>query len=322
MYGGYFMSQLHGVYTYQIPDRILTGIPGLRLDPIAEDPAVYRNYPDRENVNFLIVRQGIVNDVLKYYPNVKWLQLLNAGFEKVDINVLKERGIVFTNARSVYCGTIAEDVITKILLLARNYIRHFQDQQKCFWPDDNQLANYNLDISGKVLGILGAGAIGKEIAVRAKAFGMIVRGYDPYLKSQEGFDSIYGKDGGLERLLSESDFVVTSLPVTEETRNIINKNTLSLMKPTAYLINVARGEIIDEQAIVDALNGHQIAGAALDVAKTEPLMPNDPLWKAENIFITPHRAAYGDQMQNRMNALIERNIHHWLAGEPLEDRVL
>lgn len=133
---------------------------------------------------------------------------------------------------------------------------------------------------------------------------------------------IYGKDGGLEQLLHESDFVVTSLPVTDETRDIINANTLALMKPTAFLINVARGEIIHERDLVDALNSHRIAGAALDVTKTEPLPADDPLWKAENILITPHRAAYGDQMGNKMNALIERNIHHWLSGEPLEDRIL
>lgn len=316
------MHQLLGIYAYPIPERITNGITGVLLEPVTEDPDVYTGYSHKEDVNFLILRQGVVNDVLKYYPNVKWLQLLNAGFEKVDLDMLKARGIVFTNARSVYCATIAEDVIAKILLLARNYMRHWGDQTNCFWPDDTQLPNYNLDICGKVLGILGAGAIGKEIAIRAKAFGLRVRGYDPYLKSQEGFECIYGKSGGLEQLLSESDFVVTSLPVTSETHDIINERTLALMKPSAFLINVARGEIVDEQALIEALNNHRIAGAALDVTKTEPLPADDSLWKAENILITPHRAAYGDQMINRMNALIERNIHHWLAGEPMEDRIL
>lgn len=316
------MDRLRGLYTYPIPNRITQNIPGVHLYPITDDPEVYTGYANKDDVNFLILRQGVVNDVLKHYPNVKWLQLLNAGFEKVDLNLLKERGIVFTNARSVYCATIAEDVITKILILARNYLQHFTDQQKGFWPDDAQLANYNLDISGKVLGILGAGAIGREIAIRAKAFGMEVRGYDPYLKEQQDFDTIYGKDGGLDRLLKESDFVVTSLPVTAETKDIINADTLSMMKSSAFLINVARGEIINEADLIDALNNHRIAGAALDVSKQEPLPVDDPLWKAVNILITPHRAAYGDQMQNKMNALIERNIHHWLAGEPLEDRIL
>lgn len=311
--------ELHGVYTYNIPDRITKQIPGVRMDAVTEDPAVYRNYAERENVNFLVVRQGIVNDILQYYPNVKWLQLLNAGFEKVDLDLLKSRGIVFTNARSVYCATIAEDVITKILLLARNYPRHFADQQKNFWPDDEQLPNYNLDLQGRVLGILGAGAIGHEIAMRAQVFGLHVRAYDPYLKEREGFEVIYND---LPRLLRESDFVVTSLPVTEETKDIMNEKTFAMMKPTAFLINVARGQIIDEAALIAALNGGVIRGASIDVAKTEPLPADDPLWTAKNLLITPHRAAYGDQMQNKMCHLIEKNIHHWLGGEKLEDRIL
>ena len=316
------MYQLRGIYTYPIPQKITNGIDGVLLEPVAEDPQTYAGYSHKEDINFLILRQGVVNDVLKHYPNVRWLQLLNAGFEKVDLDMLRARGIAFTNARSVYCATIAEDVIAKILLLGRNYLRHFRDQENCFWPDDTQLPNYNLDISGKVLGILGAGAIGHEIALRAKVFGMEVRGYDPYVKAQAGFDTIYNNDGGLERLLRESDFVVTSLPVTKETRDIINADTLRMMKPTAFLINVARGEIINEADLVYALNNGIIAGAALDVTKHEPLPAVDPLWKAKNILITPHRAAYGDKMIARMNALIERNIHHWLAGEPLEDRIL
>ena len=316
------MSKLHGIYTYDIPDRVTKGIEGVALDPVEQRPESYLAYPNKEDINFLIIRQGIVNDVLAHYPNVRWLQLLNAGFEKVDLELLKRRGILFTNARSVYCATIAEDVIAKILLLARNYMRHFRDQRDHFWPDDEQLPNANLDLSGRVLGILGAGAIGREIAVRARVFGLRVRGYDPYIERREGFEAIYGGADGLERLLNESDFVVTSLPVTEETKDIINAGTLSMMKRSAFLINVARGQIVDEDALVAALNGGVIAGASLDVTKQEPLPPDSPLWTAKNIMITPHRAAYGDQMTRRMNALIERNIHHYLNGEPLEDRIL
>lgn len=316
------MSTLYGVYTYNIPSDITNGIDGCVLSAITEDPAVYRNYPDRQKVNFLVIRQGIVNDVLQYYPNVKWLQLLNAGYEKVDLTLLKQRNMIFTNARSVYCATIAEDVIAKILFLARNYQQHFKDQQAHFWPTDAQLPNKNLDLSGRVLGILGAGAIGKEIAVRAQAFGLVVKGYDPYISHRTGFAEIYQGTDGLKKLLQQSDFVVTSLPVTDETKKIINAASLRGMKRSAYLINVARGAIIDESALIDALNQHIIAGAALDVTMREPLPADDPLWAAEHIMITPHRAAYGDQMEHKMCELIRRNIHHYLNEEPLEDRIL
>ena len=316
------MSRLLGVYAYEIPERIACGIRGVRLDAVSESPASYRSYPSPDQVELLITRQGSANEMLQAFPNVRWLQLLNAGFEKVDLELLRRRRILFTNARSVYCSTIAEDVMAKILVLSRGYLRHFQDQQRRFWPDDRQLPNGNLDLAGRVLGILGAGAIGREIARRAAAFQLTVRGYDPYRGAQEGFETIYQSPDGLERLLQESDYVVTSLPVTAETTGIINRRTLSRMRPSAFLINVARGEIVDEAALIEALAQHRIAGAALDVTRTEPLPPDSPLWTAENLLITPHRAAYGDGMHARMCGLIERNIRHYLAGEPLEDRIL
>ena len=316
------MKTLHGVYAYPIPETITKGIDGCILDAISEDPKVYCSYANKDDINLLVIRQGIVNDLLNYYPNVRWLHLLNAGYEKVNLELLRQRGILFTNARSVYCGTIAEDVIAKILFLARNYMHHFRDQAQHFWPNDEQLPNSNLDLNGRVLGILGAGAIGHEIATRARIFGLVVRGYDPYISQRDGFEVIYQGESGLKQLMHESDFVITSLPVTPETTDIINDVTLGYMKPSAYLINVARGAIVDEYALVHALNCRQIAGAALDVTKTEPLPADSPLWTAENLLLTPHRAAYGDQMTSKMCALIERNIRHYLSDEPLEDRIL
>lgn len=313
------MNQLNGVYTYDIPASITDGISGLALRKISEDPASYEKDPGADAVNFLIARQGAVNRMLETYRNVRWLQLLNAGFEKVDLALLRRRGIVFTNARSVYCGTIAEDVIAKILVLSRRYMTHFEHQREHFWPDDAQLPNENLDIAGKTLGILGAGAIGREIALRASALGMRVVGYDPYIAGQEGFLTVVQTD--LSGFLRTCDYVVTSLPVTGETRGLIGRGALAAMRPTAFLINVARGEIIDEKALAEALNSGAIAGAAIDVTRAEPLPPDDPLWSAKNILITPHRAAYGDGMKARMCGLIEHNVVCWLRGEPLRDRV-
>lgn len=309
---------MKGVYTYDIPEALQASLKNVELIRITEDPASYEHFPHAEDIQLLIARQGAVNRMLQSFPNVRWLQLLNAGFEKVDLQLLKERHILFTNARSVYCNTIAEDVMAKLLILSRKYMVHFAQQEQHFWPDDAQLPNWNLDLSGKRLLILGAGFIGKNIAVRAKAFGMYVTGYDPYVTAQEGFDTV-GSD--LPGALRQADFVVTSLPVTPETRDIINEKTLAMMKPTAHLINVARGEIVDEQALCRALHAGTIAGAAIDVAKQEPLPADNPLWSAPNLLITPHRAAYGDQMRQRMCALIARNIIHYQNGEPLEDTV-
>jgi len=310
-----------GVYAYDIPSSITQGIEGVELFRITEDPASYKDFADPESVTVLIARQGAVNDMLQKFTNIKWLQLLNSGYEKVDLKLIRERNIIFTNARSVYCKTIAEDVLAKILILARNYDIHFKNQQDCFWPDDLQLSNNNIDIYERVLGILGVGNIGREVAIRAKAFGMRVIGYDPYVTTGNGFDRILNKPCELAEVLEESDFVVTSLPVTDETRNIMNKDTFSLMKPSAFFINVSRGDIVDEAALVEALENNIIRGAFIDVCKQEPLPADSPLWRTKNLFITPHRAAYGDKMKQRMCALIETNLRRYLAGEPLKDIV-
>lgn len=315
------MLQLEGVYTYNIPRSITHEIEGVRLYKISEDPGLNEAIPNPEAITLLITRQGNVNRMLQEFPNVKWLQLLNAGYELVDLDLLRERDITFTNARSVYCKTIAEDVFAKILFLARNYMVHLKDQRNNFWPNDIQLPNYNLDIAEKTIGILGAGSIGREIAIRAKAFEMKVIGFDPYLETQVAFDKIYNKTEDLYEVLRISDFIVTCLPVTSETRDIMNKDTFSLMKKNSFFINVARGEVVDESALIYALDNGIIRGAFIDVSKEEPLDFQSPLWKTKNLFITPHRAAYGDLMEQRMCELIETNILHYRAREPLENLV-
>ena len=320
------MTKLKGVYITGGPSRPTDSwlaarrAEGIDIQAIDESADAYRSFPDREQMELVICRQGIVNDMLQYYPNVKWLQLLNAGFERVDLDLLRARGILFTNASSVYCAGIADDVMAKLLFLGRGYWKLFRLQQEHCWNEAEIPTIYG-DLQDRVLGILGAGAIGRHIAQRAKAFGLSVRGYDPYLTRQEHFDVVYHDEGGLQRLLNESDFVVTSLPVTEQTKDIINARTLAMMKPAAFLINVARGQIVDETALVDALNRGIIAGAALDVTKEEPLPADDPLWTAKNILITPHCAAYGNQMPLRMRDMIARNLNNYLNGSPMENRV-
>jgi phosphoglycerate dehydrogenase-like enzyme len=206
--------------------------------------------------------------------------------------------------------------------MAKNYLTHIENQKKHFWPNDFKPPYENVDIAGKILGIMGAGAIGSEVAHRAKALQMTVYGYDPYLTNQKNFDKIYNDPAEISKFLGESDFVVTSLPANEETRNIINAASFASMKPTAFFLNVARGELIDEDALVDALNRGIIRGAAIDVAREEPLPAESPLWTAKNILITPHRAAYGDVMRERMCRLIEANVCRYMNQEPLLDQVV
>jgi phosphoglycerate dehydrogenase-like enzyme len=303
-----------GLYRYESAPSIPQGV-NASLELLPENPDDYAFHPLRNEAEFLVVRQGLVNaHLLDSFPRVRWIQLLNSGYEQVDLGLLKRRKIRLTNARSVYGKTIAEDVIAKVLFLARGYAKHFNNQAEHNWIE----AQGNLDLYEKTLGILGAGNIGREVALRAAAFNLTVLGYDPYIQKQEGFSALTG----LNEVLSASDFVVLCLPVTDETRDIINEKTLATMKSSAFLINVARGDIVDEDALVSALRQGVIRGAAIDVCKQEPLPLDSVLWETPNLLITPHQAAYGDLMRQRMCALVEKNIKLFLSGEPLLDTVL
>jgi phosphoglycerate dehydrogenase-like enzyme len=306
---------IKGLYRYELPEKITKGIEGITLDSLPDN---YESCPDKDSYSVLIVRQGLVTKtLLDTFSNIKWLQLLNSGYEQIDLDLLRKKNMLFTNARSAYCRTIAEDVIAKMLVLARNYPNHIINQTKGQWiePADN------IDLSGKKLGILGAGSIGSEIAKRAAAFEMETIGYDPFVKERNLFGIIYHDTEGLKKLCNSSDFIVLCLPVTELTKNIMNKEIIKEIKRGAFLINVSRGDVLDEEAFMEGVNSHIIGGAYLDVCKEEPLSPESPLWWVPNIYITPHQAAYGDLMKERMTDLIEKNIRQYLLGKPLFDTV-
>jgi phosphoglycerate dehydrogenase-like enzyme len=192
------------------------------------------------------------------------------------------------------------------------------------------------ELAGSTLGVIGFGAIGSEVARSAVALGMrvlVVRKH-PQRKNNAvssrasapgvgarvegplpGVESL-GPDR-LDDVISQSDFLVLAAPLTEMTRRLINDERLARMKPTAYIINVARGALIDEAALTDALGHHRIGGAALDVFDHEPLPADSPLWDLDNLLITPHTAATSDKMWERHYALIKENLRRYLAGEPL-----
>lgn len=312
---------LQGVYAYEFPESFMLQHPGIQMYAVGEDRPSYEAFENPERINLLIARQGAVNRMLEIFSKVRWLQLLTAGYEQVNLMLLRRRDILLTNASSAYCETIAEDVLCKILALARNSETHFHHKQQAFWPKEEQSSEYNIDLFGKTLGLLGAGNIGREVALRAKAFRMRVVGYDPYVNRQEGFDHIYSSVRGLATLLETSYFVVACLPLTDETRGLMDTEAFALMRHDAYFINVSRGEVVDQNALMQALNAEAIRGAALDVTTPEPLPAESPLWLTRNLLITPHTAAMSDLTKKRVYAMVERNIVHYLEGRQLENFV-
>jgi phosphoglycerate dehydrogenase-like enzyme len=236
--------------------------------------------------------------------NLKWIQLPSSGFEKVDLEIIRERGIILTNARGVYSIPMAEDAFCKILMLARNSMGYLSNQDAKNW---NAISG-TVELNGKNIGILGVGSVAREVAIRAKAFNMRVLGYGRQDSEDKSFDKIFTGAEGLRGLCLESDFIVSAIPLSNETRNMIDEELISIMKKNVVLVNISRGGVINEEALIKALQQGKIAGAALDVFANEPLSKDSELWKLPNVIITPHQAGAGDRSSERMKKIFLENL--------------
>ena len=255
---------------------------------------------------------------LDRYQHLKFVMVLTAGFDSLDLNYFKERDIILTNAKDVFSIQIAEDVFSKILYFNRNMTIYQEQMQSGLWK--HHPVHY--EISESTIGIIGTGSIGQEIAKRMKAFGAYVIGYKKIKVQLPYFDAIYTDHLGLETLLKESDYLIIALPLNQKTYHLIDQHAISLMKNTALLVNIARGDIIDQDALVKALKSNQIRGACLDVMTPEPLPSNHELWKLKNVFITPHNSSSSPHVRKRLMVAILSTIDHYIQHQALDNQVL
>ena len=245
---------------------------------------------------------------------LKWFQSINAGIERMDRDGLLKRGFVVTSAAGLASVAIAEYVIGTIVMLAKGLHTAVRAQPEHRW--DFRMTG---EAAGKTVGIVGLGEIGRETAKRARAFEMRVvasRRTVAAGATDPDCDEILPYSN-LARLLSESDFLVLALPLTTETRHLIGAAELAKMKPTASIINIARGEIIDQGALVTALTTGVIASAALDVFDPEPLPAESPLWDMPNVIVTPHISGAVEGYGHKATEMFIANLKRYLAGEAL-----
>jgi phosphoglycerate dehydrogenase-like enzyme len=257
----------------------------------------------------------VTPEMLAKSPNLKWLHVLSAGIERLPFDDLINRGILVTNSRGIHGIPIAEHVFAFILSFVRGFNILIRQQIGRKWKK-----NKTQEVWGKTLGIIGAGSIGTEIAKRGKAFGMEVIAVKRNPEPVEGIDRVYPPED-LKRVLSMSDFVVLSVPLTKETYHMIGEKELAAMKPSAYLINISRGDVIDEQALIKVLREGRIAGAGLDVFSTEPLPEDSPLYGMENVIITPHNAALSPMYITRAMEIFTFNLKAYKEGAPMKNIV-
>lgn len=257
---------------------------------------------------------------LQAAPNLRWIQSPSAGVEWMrNAPELAERDITVCNTRGAHAATIAEHTMGMLVFLTRGFGPLHKAQQRHEWgvPEGTRLVG----LVGLKMGIVGLGNIGRQIAKRAAAFEMDVIAVDVNPMEKPDYVSDLQLMDGMPALLRESDVVVVTVPITAETRGMIGPDELALLQPEAFFIVISRGGIIHEPTLIRMLEEGKLAGAALDVAATEPLPADDPLWDAPNLFITPHSSPSSVQTSANVASILKNNLNRFLNGEPLQNTV-
>jgi phosphoglycerate dehydrogenase-like enzyme len=269
-------------------------------------------------------------------PNLRWLHSSYAGIETIlDNPLLAQPGLLVSNSSGVAISQMGEYVIMMLLNLGHKMPQMIQAQREKRWVEDKHISLLPKELRGSTVGIVGYGSIGREVARQLYAYGATVlaskrdamqpedTGFTPEgLGDPLGnyFHRLYPNEG-LKGMLKDCDFVVLALPQTKATECLFDKEMFEAMKPGAYFVNVSRGQLVDEDALIEALTSGRLAGAALDVFSEEPLPADSPLWTQPNLIITPHISAFSTKMMNQVVDLFIENLKRYLTNTPLYNLV-
>ena len=249
---------------------------------------------------------------------LRWIQTPMAGLERYFFPALIDHPVQVTNMRGIFADMIPDHVLCYILCFARDMHTLIRRQLERRWAHQEVKV---VHLPGSTLGIVGLGGIGYGVAQRAAPHGMRIIAVDPRRKDRPPEVAALWKPDRLDDLLAQSDFVAVCAPETPETRGLFDATKFAKMKPTAFFINVGRGRVVKLDAITQALQQKQIAGAALDVFEQEPLPPDHPLWGMDNVIITPHTAGVSAHGEDRRLEVLAENLRRFVAGEPLTNVV-
>lgn len=281
------------------------------------DDTLPEQLPERiRDAEIVVTKEMPVSgDLIRSFPDsVRLICEAGTGYNNLDLKAAREKGITVCNIPAYSTQRVAHTAIMLILNLSSSM--QVQMAMLSRGNHDNFTRNLqvnHVEVNGKTLGILGAGSIGREVMKIAKAMDMNLLVYTRTPRQDE--EGIRYVD--LETMLKESDYISLHCPLTPETRHIINAETLALMKPSAFLINTSRGALVDEEALIRALQNGVIAGAGLDVQETEPPAPDNPLYRMDNVILTPHMGWKGLETRQRLVSLLAENIRAFLEGKPV-----
>lgn len=298
-------------------ERIRRDFPNVDVVRLDDYKSIDRELPNTD----VLMSWSITAEQLAAAKKLRWIHSPAAAVHRLIIPELVQSKIMVTSARGVHGRVVAEHVIALLLALAKRLPSAMRYQAQKKWGQE-PLWNERprpLEVAGATLGLVGLGSIGTEVARLAGALGMKVIAVRQSPTTNDASPSVsrtYSPDE-IDTMLAQADYVVLAAPVTAETRGMINAQRLAAMKCNAYLINVARGALVDEPALASALREHRIAGAALDVFEQEPLAQDSPFWEMENVLITPHSAALTERLWERHFDLLSSNLRRFMAEAPL-----
>ena len=294
---------------------------GRRIDPtFATGEDFARALPDAE----VVVAPGLSDEQLGRASRLRWLSSVAAGLEEIATPALLARGVAVTSASGVHGPNIAEHVLAMMLMFTRALPRLYRAQLARRWERNlKSRSDGSGELTGKTVLIVGLGRIGEAIASRARPFGvrLVALKRDPTTRHDAAVavDELLAMDA-LDEALGRADHVCLTVPLTRETRHLMDARRLARLPAGAYLYNVSRGAIVDEAALVEALRAGRLAGAGLDVFEEEPLPPTSPLWGLDNVILTPHVAGVTPLYYQRTATLFAENLDRFLAGQPLQNQ--
>lgn len=284
-----------------------------RQEPDAETKA--RLLEQIATVEVLMGTSGTSREYFAAATGLRWFQSINAGLERLEREGVLGMGFAVTSGAGIASVAISEWILGTMVMLTKNLHVYVRQQTEAHWE-----SRRSGELVGKTVGIVGLGAIGRETAKRCRAFGMrVIASRRTVLAGSSDPDcDVVLPYSELPRLLDEADYVVLSLPLTAETRGLIGAPELARMKSTAFLLNVARGDVVDQAALITALKTGTIAGAGLDVTSPEPLTANSELWGLPNVVLTPHMSGNVEGYGHKAATVFVANLRRYVAGEPLE----
>ncbi|MBN2437932.1 MAG: hydroxyacid dehydrogenase [Deltaproteobacteria bacterium] len=280
----------------------------------ASDPSVATVIKEIEGVAGVIVRTApFTREIIEAADSLKVIGRHGVGVDNIDVRAATEKGIVVVNTPNANATSVAEHTLTAIGALAKRTVGYDRATREGRWEIRNSYKAVDLD--GKILGLVGIGRIGSMVARRAAAaYNMKVIAFDPYIKPETASQTGVSLVAQIDDVFRQADVVSLHTPLTPETRGFVNEKKLRLMKPTAFLVNLSRGEVVDEKALCTALKSGVIAAAAIDVYDPEPPLMDNPLFELENILLSPHSAALTQECVIRMATGAAEGVVELLSG--------